>query len=249
MSAGEGPTKRRTPRPWIDDARARHRPSRDQAERIIAARSKRPLSDGERQRHVEERMARARLAQEDLAALIGCSQNELSRIITGDRLRIDPRLVEALGRELNMTREQVMFGDFQGGMEAKKVPILGDILGNETVSIFVHEQHLDIDWLKSEEMEGYRVGVDSLEPRFSEGDILLCRSKTLGFEECYGRECVVEFEGQCLIKHVEPGASLRVVTLRSYRAVNPTIIDVTPKRLSPIIAIVPAGGGRCGIKA
>ena len=249
MNIGDGPMKNRIPRPWIDEARSRHRPSRDQAERIIVARSKRPVSDGERERRVEERMARARLAQEDLAALIGCSQNELSRIITGDRLRIDPRLVEALGRELNMTREQVILVHFQVDMEAKKVPILGEMLENETVYVFAHEEHLDKDWLNGEEMEGYRVGVDSLEPRFSKGDILLCRSKTLAFEERYGRECVVEFEGQRLIKHVEPGASLRVVTLRSDRAVNPTIVDVTPKRLTPIIAIVPTGTGRCGIKA
>jgi transcriptional regulator with XRE-family HTH domain len=233
-------TENRTPRLWIDQARSRYQPSRDQVERIIANRYKQ-LSDGERERRVKERMARSGLAQEDLAALIGCSQNELSRIITGARLRIDPKLAEALARELDMTREQVMFGDSQVYLKAGKVPIVGEMLENETVSIYSHDESLDSDWLKGEEIEGYRVAVDTLEPRFNKGDILLCRLKTLAFEECYGRECVVEFESQRLIKHVEPGASLRVVTLRSYRAANPTIVDITPKRLTPIIAIIPAG--------
>jgi transcriptional regulator with XRE-family HTH domain len=173
-------------------------------------------------------------SQTVLAGLVGCSQNELSKIETGERLRIDPEIAVAIAKHLQMTREQVMFGD----PEPRIVRILGEVLGNEAISMFPTEELLEVDWLQAEEMEGYRIGVDTLEPRFSRGEVLICHPASAALEECYGRECVVEFEGQRYAKHVEPGASVRLVTLRSYRAANPTLVDKTPKWIAPILAVI-----------
>jgi hypothetical protein len=122
------------------------------------------------------------------------------------------------------------------------------MLEDELVSMYSSEELLEIDWLTSEEMEGYRVASDTLEPRFSRGDILLCRRETTALGECSRRECVVELEGQRYVKHVEPGASLRLVTLRSYRAGNLTLVDKTPKWIAPILAIIPAAALGTGLE-
>jgi transcriptional regulator with XRE-family HTH domain len=185
---------------------------------------------------IEARKKR-RWSQTALAKLVGCSQNELSKIETGERLRIDPQIAEAIGNHLKLTREQVMFG----GLHARSVRIVGEILGDEVVSMHRSGEIIEIEWLVGDEMEGYRVAVDTLEPRFNRGDILLSRPEAMSFEECYGRECLVEFEGRRYVKHVEPGASVRVVTLRSYRTANPTLVDITPKWIAPVVAIVPVG--------
>jgi transcriptional regulator with XRE-family HTH domain len=190
-------------------------------------------ANGKRRAWIIEARNRRGWSQTQLANLVGCSQNELSKIETGHRRRIDPRIAEAIAKHLGMTREQVMFED----SNSRQIKIRGEVLADETISMFASEENLQIDWLSGGHIEGYRITVDALEPRFYKGEILLCRTTNTILEECYGAECIVEFEGQRFVKHVERGASIRVVTLRSYRAANPTLIDITPTWITPIFAI------------
>lgn len=92
-----------------------------------------------------------------------------------------------------------------------------------------------------EDMAGYRVATPLLEPRFRLGDVLLCHQEPTPLTECHGRDCVVEFNGQRLLRLVEPGANpLRTVTLRGYRANTPSIVDVSPTGLWPVISTIHA---------
>src|SRR5262245_7423067 len=121
------------------------------------------MDEGESERTKETRRtwlleARKRLglSQTELAGRAGCSQNQLSKIETGVRQRIDRQLAEALGRELQMTREQVMYGDCPAGT----VRIRGVIFGDEIISKHSAEELLEINWLAEKELEGYRIAVD-----------------------------------------------------------------------------------------
>ena len=89
------------------------------------------------------------------------------------------------------------------------------------------------------DLEGYEVETDTLEPRFRRGDVLICSPEGASLEECIGRECLVDLNDKRYVRLVEKGASDRVVTLRSYRVTTPLFVDEKPKRLSPIIAIIP----------
>ena len=76
--------KPQTPRPWIEELFAKYRPTRDQAERI-ADRHYPNLSGREREDWIKARVARVGLVQDDVAALVNTSQNNISKLITGER--------------------------------------------------------------------------------------------------------------------------------------------------------------------
>jgi hypothetical protein len=63
---------------------------------------------------------------------IGCSQNELSRMETGDRQRLNPKYVEAIAKILRLTRDEVLYGNPQ----PKIVRILGEMQGDEMIRVY-----------------------------------------------------------------------------------------------------------------
>ena len=94
---------------WLIEARGNHDLAREEAEILVKKRAPRFPPD-EMQRAIEERRARRGLSQPDLATLVGCSQNEISKIETGDRKRIAPQYIEGIARVLRMSRDEVAYG-------------------------------------------------------------------------------------------------------------------------------------------
>jgi transcriptional regulator with XRE-family HTH domain len=226
------PAPRRT---WLIDARVLHELTQEEAARLVEARykGKRKLTPEELARRINERQARRGLSQPDLAILIGCSQNEISKIETGERQRIKPQYVDAISRILRMTRDEVMYGSPQ----PRIVSILGEMVEDEEIRLYAEREHLQLNnFTPAAEIDGFRVATDALEPRFRRGDILLVLREGHPLERCIGGECVVQIEGRRYVGHVEAGASPRVITLKRSRPRNPTLIDKTPTWISPILA-------------
>jgi transcriptional regulator with XRE-family HTH domain len=226
-------------RPWLIEARNNHNLTWAEAEILIKKRGHR-LGTDQLQRAIEERRARYGLSQPDLAILIGCAQNEISKIETGERRRPDPDIAEAIGRVLRMTRDQVLFG----GPQSKIGKIVGEVLEDEAVRMYQEPEPLELALngiMLSPDIDSYSVAVDTLEPRWRKGDILLCHRAGAALDQCIGRECVAEIEGRRYVGLVEPGASPRIITLRRTRSNNATLIDKTPTWIGPIIAITFSG--------
>jgi transcriptional regulator with XRE-family HTH domain len=227
------PTGARQGRPWLITARTNHNLTREEAEYLVTRRSKRPLSKDQVDRETEARRMRRGLSQPDLSLLICCSQNEISKIETGERDRLNPRLVESIAKTFRISREEVLYGSPQ----SRTVKILGEMQGDEAIWPYSEAEHLAINGFTPDtDTDGYRVVVDSLEPRWRLGDILLYHNGSAPLEECIGRECVAEIEGRRYIGQIERGATPRLVTLKRLRTGNPTLIDKTPSWISPIIA-------------
>jgi hypothetical protein len=221
-------------RDWLIQAREAHRLTREEAALLVEKRyrpsaRRKPMTPAQA---VEARRLKPGLSQPDLSILIAnivgsCSQNEICKIETGERQRIKPEIVVALSRILHMTRDEVQYGRTQPRIDK----ILGEVQGDEAIRLYAEPEGLDGQHVPLD-MEGYRVAVDTLWPRFIFGTILFCRTANTPIEECVGRDCVAEIDGQLYVGEVEAGATPRLMTLKRYR--NPTLIDRQPARISPI---------------
>lgn len=227
-------------RTWLIAARESHSLSNEEATFLVSERK--GLKGAQLASEVKARRARQGLSQPDLALLVSkvagtsCTQNEISKIETGERQRLNPKYVEVLAKILHLSRDEVLYGISQH----KIVRILGEILGDEAIRIFPNEESVELNGFAPDgDTLGYRIAVDTLEPRFRLDDILLCRQEGAELADCIGRECAVEIEGQRYIGYVEAGASPRLITLRPSRSKNPTLIDRTPSWISPILAFFP----------
>jgi hypothetical protein len=219
------------PRPWISDEMKEFRLTEEQAARI--ADERRPNSSmPDRGRWIKRRLPRTGVSQVDLGYLIGSSQVEISRIISGKRIVIDDQIAEDIGAELRKPTEWVILGPAQ----PKMVRILGEMQGDEAIRLYPEEQCLELNGFTPDaDTDGYRVLVDTLEPRWRLNDIILTRREGSLIQDCTGRDCVVEIDGTRYVGLVEVGASPRLVTLRRSRSGNPSLIDRTPTWISPII--------------
>jgi transcriptional regulator with XRE-family HTH domain len=227
-------------RTWLIAARESHSLSSEEATFLVSERKR--LKGAQLASEIKARLAKQGLSQPDLALLlskvagVSCSQNEISKIETGERQRLNPRYVEALARILGLTRDEVAFGS----PKAKIVRVLGEMLGDEAIRVLPEEEHLELDGFAPDaDTLGYRVAVDTLEPRFRLDDILLCRQEGIALTDCVGRECVAEIDGRRCVGLVEAGASARVITLRPLRSGNPVLVDRTPSWISPILVTFP----------
>jgi hypothetical protein len=203
-------------------------------------RERKPHLNGAKfERAVAERQAKLGLSQPDMSLLVEhlsgqkCSQNEISRIETGERQRWNPQFLEVFAKILHMPRDAVMYG----GAQPKIIKILGEMQENESIREYQEPEPLEPPGLTPDDNTvGYRVGTDT-HGQFDLGAVLLCHDRNASFDECFGRWCVVEVEGTRYVGKVEQGASVRVITVRPSRFSNQLLIDRIPTWISPILAI------------
>jgi transcriptional regulator with XRE-family HTH domain len=224
------------PRPWLIKARRERELSLEEAtflvEKRLGPRRKLP---GELSRAIQERRMRRGLSQPDLALLVDCSQNEISKIETGERQRPKPKYIDALAQILRMPRDQVLFGFPQPRTQR----ILGEVYGDETIRLCQEPEQLELEFRLDLDIEtdAYLVTADALEPLYRKGCILLVRRCDL--DDCVGRNCIVEIDGRIYLGFVEKGRTPRVITLKRFRPENATLIDKSPTWQAPVVLTIP----------
>ncbi|WP_339112921.1 S24 family peptidase [Thioclava sp. GXIMD2076] len=179
-----------------------------------------------------------------VSAAAGLNKSAIRKIISGEVKSPRRANAESIALQLGLSVERIIAQDFSDS--AKSISIVGEVGAGAHVDLFdevengSHREEIGVpENLKDEEIAAVRVVGDSMEPVYSEGDILFFTRQTHeGVPvEAINRKCIVATpDGKAWVKHLKYGSEEGKFHLTS---INPTgenrhntdVLWATPVRL------------------
>lgn len=197
---------------------------------------------------LREYRSRAGLTLEQVAERLDMSHSQISRIERGDS-DFSGKTLKALAELYGVPMADLLAEKAQANADpieipaasrqVKKVPIVGYVGGGAEV-VFPQEWEAspidEVEMVAADNgMEAVIVRGPSMEPAFSDRDVIVYRRAQYPIRDLFDKDCVVRLaDGRTFVKRLMPGSEPTLFTLVSHNPQTPPITDVAIEWAVPV---------------